>query len=114
MKYKKHNQYNPMYMPQQYFQMQPQMVQQQQIQMIPQAYVYAQQQGYYQAPIGGSIPNPRIAMQASPMPPAMNFRHAYDIINRKGEFKKLSKPDRQEILKNMLVAKLKTNKNSEL
>jgi len=114
MKYKSMNQFNPMYMPQQIYQTGPNHPQmRQQVQMMPQPFSYPQGQNFYPVPMMGGIQNTRVTLQAAPMP-VMNFRSGHDINKRKEEFKKLPKQNRQEILKGILIGKLKTNKNPEL
>ena len=112
MKYRNLNQFSPMYVPQQFYQVQPQM--QQQMPMMQPGMGFGQQPVFYSMPMGGVMPNPRMAMQTSQMSQGPVFRNGYDIVNRRGEFKKLSKPNRQEILKNILVGKLKLSKIPEL
>lgn len=126
MKHRSLNQYNPMYVKQPYYQMAPGMPPYMQgqvpdmrppVDMVQPGYMYAQQPVMYpmqMMPGMQAMQNPRISLQAQPIPPAMNFRNAYDVINKKIEFKKLPKPTRQEILKSILVAKLRGNKNPEM
>ena len=107
MKYKNLNQFN-MYLPQQFYYMQPQMQQMgQPMPMMNQAY---QQPNPMMLGMTNNKPIYRGPQNLS----FMAFRNINDVINRKDEFSKLAKQNRQEILKAILIGKLKMSKNSEL
>lgn len=114
MKYRNLNQFSPVYVPQQFYQVAPQMQMAQQVPMMQPGMAYAQQPVFYSVPVGGMMQNPRLAMQAPQAQQGPSFRTGHDIVNRRGEFKKLSKPNRQEILKTILVGKLRLSKIPEL